>query len=153
MTTKSGEHRRNEKGRGNGRACDHICPRPIVCHRGRAASRPGWTSRLPRPHQQSCRRRFAARHTQSSITSMILPGSHPRLTGDRRLHPGGRVAHAIKHQPWKDFWPLRSDDFSPAEREKMPWLTWKYDPSRPNERPWRGWMLANQSTVARRGAW
>ncbi|CAN9164834.1 unnamed protein product [Alternaria alternata] len=38
-----------------------------------------------------------------------------------------------------------------AEKKKMPWLTWKYDPTKPTDRPWREWMLENQKTVARRG--
>ncbi|CAN9141961.1 hypothetical protein AA0116_g8471 [Alternaria tenuissima] len=56
-----------------------------------------------------------------------------------------------KSQPWRAFWPPRAEQFSEAEKKKMPWLTWKYDPTKPTDRPWREWMLENQKTVARRG--
>ncbi|KAH7310954.1 hypothetical protein BKA65DRAFT_161839 [Rhexocercosporidium sp. MPI-PUGE-AT-0058] len=63
------------------------------------------------------------------------------------------TSHAAKEQPWKAFWPPKAEAFSPEEREKMPWLTWKPDGNNTTDRPWRKWMLANQSTVVRRGAW
>ncbi|KAI1422499.1 hypothetical protein F5Y12DRAFT_799479 [Xylaria sp. FL1777] len=57
-----------------------------------------------------------------------------------------------KAQPWKAFWPLSKDGITAAEQSKMPWLTWKPDPARPDDKPWRAWMLAEQSTVVRRGS-
>ncbi|CEL02035.1 hypothetical protein ASPCAL01610 [Aspergillus calidoustus] len=60
---------------------------------------------------------------------------------------------STKNQPWKAFWPLDPAKYTEVQRQQMPWLTYKYDPTRPNERPWRKWMLQNQSTVVRRGAW
>jgi hypothetical protein len=61
------------------------------------------------------------------------------------------TAADAKIQPWKAFWPMKIEDYTAAEREKMPWLTWKYNPKNPTDKPWREWMLANQSTVVRRG--
>jgi hypothetical protein len=56
-----------------------------------------------------------------------------------------------KYQPWKKFWPLKAELYSAEEREAMPWLSWKFDAKKPDERPWKEWMLSNQSTVVRRG--
>ncbi|EUC45996.1 hypothetical protein COCMIDRAFT_4841 [Bipolaris oryzae ATCC 44560] len=56
-----------------------------------------------------------------------------------------------KAQPWRAFWPPKAEDYTAAEKAEMPWLTWKYDPTKPTDRPWREWMLENQKTVARRG--
>ncbi|CAN9168120.1 unnamed protein product [Alternaria alternata] len=56
-----------------------------------------------------------------------------------------------KAQPWRAFWPPRAEQFTDAEKEGMPWLTWRYNPAKPTDRPWRDWMLENQKTVARRG--
>jgi hypothetical protein len=65
----------------------------------------------------------------------------------------GRAALGAKTQPWKAFWPLKAENYTTEEKAKMPWLTWKFDQSKPTERPWRKWMLENQTTVARRGGW
>jgi hypothetical protein len=46
---------------------------------------------------------------------------------------------------------MKIENYTATEREKMPWLTWKFDPKNPTDKPWREWMLANQSTVVRRG--
>ncbi|KAL4821139.1 hypothetical protein BDW67DRAFT_152160 [Aspergillus spinulosporus] len=96
--------------------------------------------------------------------SAILPTATSALNAARA--PTATILHATataaqlqhqqvkpKHQPWKSFWPLDPTKYTEAQRAQMPWLTYKYDPARPNERPWRNWMLQNQSTVARRGAW
>jgi len=63
------------------------------------------------------------------------------------------VSNAVqtKAQPWKAFWPPKADMYTEAERANMPWLTWKYDPKKPTDRPWRSWMLENQKMVTRRG--
>ena len=57
----------------------------------------------------------------------------------------------MRTQPWKAFWPLKAEEFGAEERAGMPWLTWKPDPRKPDEKPWRQWRLANQECVSRRG--
>ncbi|KAK7918289.1 hypothetical protein PG985_010163 [Apiospora marii] len=43
-------------------------------------------------------------------------------------------------QPWREFWPPTNvDAMTPEEVEEQPWLTWKRDPSKPNEKPWYKW--------------
>ncbi|KKZ61381.1 hypothetical protein EMCG_03987 [[Emmonsia] crescens] len=77
------------------------------------------------------------------------------ITGLRNPHVRsmGALALPVKEQPWKAFWPLNAEKYSAEEKDKMPWLTWKFDPNKPTDRPWRKWMLENQTTVVRRGAW
>jgi len=55
-------------------------------------------------------------------------------------------------QPWREFWPPKKENYSAEEQKKMPWLTWKPDPAKPDDKPWRQWMLAEQNTVVRRGS-
>ncbi|KAF6229103.1 hypothetical protein HO133_007217 [Letharia lupina] len=63
-----------------------------------------------------------------------------------------QAGQSTRTQPWKAFWPLKAENFKSEERATMPWLTWKPDPKRPDEKPWRQWRLVNQSCVSRRGA-
>jgi hypothetical protein len=60
---------------------------------------------------------------------------------------------AGKAQPWKNIWPLKAENYTEEEREKMPWLGWKPDPGKPDERPWRQWMSRSNTTVVKRGTW
>ncbi|RDW85284.1 hypothetical protein BP6252_02874 [Coleophoma cylindrospora] len=72
------------------------------------------------------------------------------------VHPFAKVSTTspiIKKQPWKEFWPPNAHGYSEEEKKTMPWLTWKFDEKNPTDRPWRQWMLQNQGTVVRRGAW
>ncbi|KAI1385931.1 uncharacterized protein F4822DRAFT_414492 [Hypoxylon trugodes] len=62
------------------------------------------------------------------------------------------AATVPKSQPWRAFWPLKKDDYTTEQQQNMPWLTWKPDPNNPENKPWRKWMLAEQSTVVRRGS-
>ena len=55
-------------------------------------------------------------------------------------------------QPWKAFWPLNQKMYTTEQQAKMPWLTWKPDPAKPDDKPWRHWRVHNQCNVARRGA-
>jgi len=79
-----------------------------------------------------------------------------RTTQSLRAYHSSNVqkvaATTTRSQPWKEFWPPNKDSFSPEEQKKMPWLTWKPDPAKPDEKPWRQWMLSEQNTVVRRGS-
>ncbi|KAK3377122.1 hypothetical protein B0T24DRAFT_235626 [Lasiosphaeria ovina] len=44
------------------------------------------------------------------------------------------------YQPWREFWPPNVSVFSKEELASKPWLTWKRDASRPNEKPWYDWV-------------
>jgi hypothetical protein len=59
---------------------------------------------------------------------------------------------AAKEQPWRAFWPPKAENYSEQQIQDMPWLGWKFDPSKAEEKPWREWVLKNQSGIARRGS-
>lgn len=45
------------------------------------------------------------------------------------------------YQPWRAFWPPKNPDRLPAdELAAKPWLTWKRDAAKPNEKPWYSWV-------------
>jgi hypothetical protein len=89
------------------------------------------------------------------VSSLLVQETMPDLSYSQPVRASiSRFSTAMgkeKAQPWKDFWPLKAENYTAEQLEKMPWLTWKADPKRPDDRPWKQWMLANQSTVARRG--
>jgi hypothetical protein len=64
----------------------------------------------------------------------------------------GKVVAGTKTQPWKAFWPMKAENYPAEHLKAMPWLTWKPDANKPDDKPWRRWMLDNQSMVLRRGA-
>ena len=46
-----------------------------------------------------------------------------------------------KIQPWKAWWPPKNtESLSEEEIARQPWLTWKPDPNRPNDKPWYDWV-------------
>lgn len=52
------------------------------------------------------------------------------------------------HQPWRAFWPPKKvDQIPPDELAAKPWLTWRRDPSQPNEKPWYGWCNVFEGEV------
>lgn len=54
---------------------------------------------------------------------------------------GGIPSEGSKRQPWREFWPPKNlEQLSAEEREQQPWLTWKRDPSKPNDKPWYQWV-------------
>lgn len=57
-----------------------------------------------------------------------------------------------KNQPWRQFWPPKAEDFTKVQIQKAPWLAYKVDGSISNAKPWREWVLQNQSGVAKRGS-
>jgi hypothetical protein len=54
-----------------------------------------------------------------------------------------------REQPWKAFWPPRTENFTEAQLNSMPWLAWEKDSNQASEKPWRSWVLKNQSSVRR----
>ena len=83
------------------------------------------------------------------LTHLSRPESKHALTQSLLSRQAKTVTRT---QPWKAFWPLKAENFTAEQRAAMPWLTWKPDPQRPDEKPWRQWRLENQSCVTRRGA-
>ncbi|KAK4201351.1 hypothetical protein QBC40DRAFT_295755 [Triangularia verruculosa] len=52
------------------------------------------------------------------------------------------------YQPWREFWPPRDvEDLSEAEIRAKPWLTWKRDKTKPNDKPWYFWVNVFESDV------
>ncbi|KAI0876306.1 hypothetical protein GGS24DRAFT_514258 [Hypoxylon argillaceum] len=51
-------------------------------------------------------------------------------------------ASHTKLQPWKQFFPLEAAPKTAEENPDLsrPWLTWKPDPAKPDEKPWLKWM-------------
>jgi len=53
------------------------------------------------------------------------------------------TTEAKKAQPWKKFWPpsgSRSGSDGTSDSDASPWLNWKPDPNKPDEKPWIQWM-------------
>ena len=45
------------------------------------------------------------------------------------------------HQPWRAYWPPKNvETLSEDELKSKPWLTWKRDKTRPNDKPWYAWV-------------
>jgi hypothetical protein len=45
------------------------------------------------------------------------------------------------YQPWRKYWPQKNiDQLSAEELKQRPWLTWKRDNSKPNDKPWYKWV-------------
>jgi hypothetical protein len=45
------------------------------------------------------------------------------------------------YQPWRTYWPPNNiESLSEDELKSKPWLTWKRESSRPNEKPWYAWV-------------
>lgn len=52
------------------------------------------------------------------------------------------------YQPWREFWPPRNvGDLSEAEIRAKPWLTWKRDKTKPNDKPWYFWVNVFEGDV------
>lgn len=45
-------------------------------------------------------------------------------------------------QPWRAYWPPKEcvADLSAEELAAQPWLTWKRDPAKINDKPWYQWV-------------
>ncbi|KAI0416118.1 hypothetical protein F5X98DRAFT_201104 [Xylaria grammica] len=52
-----------------------------------------------------------------------------------------KVSHT-KLQPWKQFFPPMNTPKAAEDGSDLsqPWLTWKPDPAKPDEKPWIKWM-------------
>lgn len=55
---------------------------------------------------------------------------------------GGKPESGPSVQPWRDYWPPKQciDSMSEEELASQPWLTWKRDPTKINDKPWYQWV-------------
>ncbi|KAM5354321.1 hypothetical protein ACJ41O_000970 [Fusarium nematophilum] len=60
----------------------------------------------------------------------------------------GSAEKGSSSQPWREFWPPRNlENVSSKELKEKPWLTWKRDPKRPNDKPWYDWVNVFEGEV------
>jgi hypothetical protein len=45
-----------------------------------------------------------------------------------------------KHQPWRVHWPPQRENFSEEDLKSQPWIGWKRDPKKINDKPWYYWV-------------
>jgi hypothetical protein len=58
-----------------------------------------------------------------------------------------------KLQPWKEFWPPdRIEDPTIWQKSEFPEVaSWKFDPDRPFDRPWRQWTRTSRAKTEKAG--
>jgi hypothetical protein len=47
------------------------------------------------------------------------------------------------YQPWRSYWPTSKTAITALSAEELkaqPWLTWKRDPAKINDKPWYSWV-------------
>ncbi|KAJ5336062.1 hypothetical protein MYU51_019989 [Penicillium brevicompactum] len=52
----------------------------------------------------------------------------------------GRPELGAFHQPWRAYWPPDLTKVTDGEMCAKPWLTWKNDPTKMNNKPWYDWV-------------
>ncbi|PGH01898.1 hypothetical protein GX51_04951 [Blastomyces parvus] len=52
----------------------------------------------------------------------------------------GKPELGPSHQPWRAYWPPDITGVSEQELSAKPWLTWKHDPMKMNNKPWYDWV-------------
>ncbi|EGC47730.1 predicted protein [Histoplasma capsulatum var. duboisii H88] len=52
----------------------------------------------------------------------------------------GKPELGPSHQPWRAYWPPNLSCVSERELSAKPWLTWKHDPAKMNNKPWYDWV-------------
>ncbi|PGH34608.1 hypothetical protein GX50_02592 [[Emmonsia] crescens] len=52
----------------------------------------------------------------------------------------GKPELGPSNQPWRAYWPPNLTGVSERELSAKPWLTWKHDPAKLNNKPWYDWV-------------
>ena len=63
---------------------------------------------------------------------------------------GGIPETGPSYQPWRAYWPPPKSVISALSAEELksqPWLTWKRDPAKINDKPWYSWVNVHNSDI------